>query len=96
MNTTRGFLGAALTGALLALVGCGGSGEYRIPNVPPVVKQKPEEDDLLEDIEGNEKPESTKPAPAEAAPPSESKPAEAKPATPAKPSETKPATPPKK
>jgi hypothetical protein len=95
MNTTRGFLGAALTGALLALVGCGGSGEYRIPNVPPVVKQKPEEENLLEDIEGNEKPtEAAKPAPAEA-PPSESKP-ESKPATPAKPTETKPATPPKK
>jgi len=84
MNTTRGILGAALFGCLLALVGCGGSGEYRIPNVEPVVKQKPEEDDLLKDIEdGDQKStespkEGATPAPAGESKP-ESKPVEAKP-----------------
>lgn len=38
-------------GSLLALEGCG-AGQYKIPNVEPVVKQKPQ-DDLLENIEGN-------------------------------------------
>jgi hypothetical protein len=40
-----------LLGGALALAGCG-AGQYQIPNVEPVVKQKPQ-DDLLEDIEGN-------------------------------------------
>jgi hypothetical protein len=84
MNTTRGFLGATLIGAVLGLVGCGGSGEYRIPNVPPVVKQKPD-DDLLEDIEGSSKPaETAKPSSTETPPASDAKPAEAKPAAPPK------------
>lgn len=46
MKTTRAFLSASLLGvALFSLQGCG-QGEYRIPNVPPVVKEKPEEDVL--------------------------------------------------
>jgi hypothetical protein len=54
-----------LLGSVLALGGCG-AGQYQIPNVEPVVKQKPQ-DDLLEGIEGNDKPaESSSPA---AAPP---------------------------
>jgi hypothetical protein len=40
-----------MLGSLLALEGCG-SAQYKIPNVEPVVKQKPQ-DDLLENIEGN-------------------------------------------
>jgi len=38
-------------GSLLWLEGCG-AGQYQIPDVAPVVKQKPQ-DDLLEKIEGN-------------------------------------------
>jgi hypothetical protein len=44
---THGFLGRALLGGGLVLVlqGCG-AGTYKIPDVAPVVKQKPEEDIL--------------------------------------------------
>ena len=50
MKTTHAFLCALLLGgSLFALEGCG-SGTYRIPNVPPVVKQKPEED-ILGDVD---------------------------------------------
>lgn len=38
-------------GSLFCLEGCG-AGQYQIPDVAPVVKQKPQ-DDLLENIEGN-------------------------------------------
>lgn len=38
-------------GSLLWLEGCG-AGQYQIPNVEPVVKQKPQ-DDLLQNIEGS-------------------------------------------
>ena len=38
-------------GSLFWLEGCG-AGQYQIPDVAPVVKQKPQ-DDLLENIEGN-------------------------------------------
>jgi hypothetical protein len=40
-----------LLGSLLWLEGCG-AGQYQIPNVEPVVKQKPQ-DDLLQNIEGS-------------------------------------------
>lgn len=53
--TTRWVLGALLLGGLLVLDGCGGSGQYRIPTVDPVVKQKSsEDDDLLKELEGPE------------------------------------------
>lgn len=53
--TTRWVLGALLFGGLLVLDGCGGSGQYRIPTVDPVVKQKSSEDeDLLKELEGPE------------------------------------------
>ena len=55
MKTTRGLMGAALFGSVLTLAGCGGSGTYQIPDVAPVVKQKPD-DNLLENIEGTDKP----------------------------------------
>jgi hypothetical protein len=97
MKTTRWILGAALLGSLLSLQGCGAGGQYQIPNVEPVVKPKPE-DDLLDDIEGNDKATDAKPTeaakptePAKA--PAESKALEAKPEAapkavePAKPSE---------
>jgi hypothetical protein len=46
MKTSHAFLCAlVLGGTLFALEGCG-QGTYRIPNVAPVVKQKPEEDIL--------------------------------------------------
>jgi hypothetical protein len=38
-------------GSLLWLEGCG-AGQYQIPDVAPVVKQKPQ-DDLLQSIEGS-------------------------------------------
>lgn len=38
-------------GSLLWLEGCG-AGQYQIPDVAPVVKQKPQ-DDLLQTIEGS-------------------------------------------
>ena len=45
-------LSGLLLGSSLALAACGGSGTYQIPNVEPVVKQKPG-DDLLENISGD-------------------------------------------
>lgn len=55
MITTRWVLGALLFGGLLVLDGCGGSGQYRIPTVDPVVKQKSsEDDDLLKELEGDD------------------------------------------
>jgi hypothetical protein len=54
MKTSRGFVALSLVLCSFALDGCGGSGEYVIPNVAPVVKQKAD-DSLLEDIEGGEK-----------------------------------------
>ncbi|HVW24946.1 MAG TPA: hypothetical protein VHC69_06220 [Polyangiaceae bacterium] len=42
---------ALVLGSLFWLEGCG-AGQYQIPDVAPVVKQKPQ-DDLLENIEGN-------------------------------------------
>jgi len=47
-------------GSLLSLQGCG-AGTYQIPNVEPVVKQKPQ-DDLLENIEGNDKSSTSSPS----------------------------------
>jgi len=44
-------------GSLLWLEGCG-AGQYQIPNVEPVVKQKPQ-DDLLQNIEGSTEPSSS-------------------------------------
>jgi microcystin-dependent protein len=81
MKTTRWILGAALLGSLWALGGCG-VGTYQIPNVEPVVKPKPDDDDLLNDIEGTDT--ST---PASATKPADAKPAEAKPAEAPKPVE---------
>jgi hypothetical protein len=51
---TRWMLSGLLLGSSLALAGCGGAGTYQIPNVEPVVKQKPG-DDLLENIAGDDK-----------------------------------------
>jgi hypothetical protein len=48
---TRWLLSGLLLGSVLSLPGCG-AGQYKIPNVEPVVKQKPQ-DDLLENIEGS-------------------------------------------
>lgn len=50
MKTSAWISGVARLGCVVALQGCG-AGTYHIPNVEPVVKQKPD-DDLLEDIEG--------------------------------------------
>ena len=64
MNTTRWLLGA-IVGGSLALVGCGGSGQYRIPDVAPVVKQKPQDDlldALTDDTEEEKKTETPAPA----------------------------------
>ena len=61
---TRALLSGLLFGSLLALEGCG-AGQYNIPNVEPVVKQKPEEDPL--NIEG---PSDKAAAPSESSAPS--------------------------
>jgi hypothetical protein len=53
MKTTRWLVGALLVGGLSAVAGCGGSGTYQIPNVAPVVKQKPADQDLLEELGGD-------------------------------------------
>ena len=75
--------GALIALSLLALDGCG-VGTYRIPNVEPVVKPKPE-DDLLSDISGGDDSSSSSapsdepaatPPPAEEEKPSGDKPAE--------------------
>ena len=89
MKMSRGFVGAAWIVCSLSFVlgGCGGSGEYRIPNVAPVVKQKPD-DSLLENIEGTDSSSSSTPSAPTAATPAEAKPADAKPAE-AKPAEPK-------
>ncbi len=50
MNT-RWMVRGLVLGSLLWLEGCG-AGQYQIPNVEPVVKQKPQ-DDLLQNIEGS-------------------------------------------
>jgi hypothetical protein len=50
MNT-RWLVRGLVLGSLLWLEGCG-AGQYQIPNVEPVVKQKPQ-DDLLQNIEGS-------------------------------------------
>jgi hypothetical protein len=50
MNT-RWLVRGIVLGSLLWLEGCG-AGQYQIPNVEPVVKQKPQ-DDLLQNIEGS-------------------------------------------
>jgi len=56
MKTSHAFLYALmLGGTLFALEGCG-QGTYRIPNVAPVVKQKPEEDILGGDDSKSEAP----------------------------------------
>ncbi len=88
MKTSCWFLGALLLGSLLTLEGCG-AGTYQIPNVEPVVKPKPE-DDLLSNIEGNDKPAaSSEPEPSGAggqkatdSEPSSSEPEGAKPSEP--------------
>ena len=87
MKTTRWILGASLLGSLWAIEGCG-VGTYQIPNVEPVVKPKPE-DDLLDDIEGNDTPSEAKPA--EAPKPAAAK--EAKPAETPKPAVEAPKAP---
>jgi hypothetical protein len=74
MKTSRWLLGALLVGGFVALEGCGGAGQYVIPNVEPVVKPKPE-DDLLEDIEGGSKPAESSATPSGAKPADDSKPA---------------------
>ena len=52
MKASRCVLGAVLFSGLCLLEGCG-AGQYQIPNVEPVVKQKQgQDDDLLKDIEG--------------------------------------------
>ena len=60
MNT-RWLWSGMLLGSTLLFGGCG-SGQYQIPPVEPVVKQKPQ-DDLLESIAGggDEKPAETSP-----------------------------------
>jgi hypothetical protein len=45
-------VGALLMGGFSAITGCGGSAQYQIPDVAPVVKQKPADQDLLEDLGG--------------------------------------------
>jgi len=89
MKTNRWVFGAALVGSFVSLQACGGAGTYQIPNVEPVVKQKPEEDALEAELESDEA--STPAKPATEAKPAEAKPAEAKPAE-AKPAEAKPET----
>ncbi len=55
MKTSHWLLGALLAGSVVVLEGCGSQGQYVIPNVEPVVKQKANaDDDLLEDIEGGD------------------------------------------
>jgi hypothetical protein len=97
MKTTRWLLGGLL-GTFLVLEGCGGAGQYNIPNVEPVVKPKPD-DDLLENIEGNDQTKAGAPAeapgPKPAEPPKQAEPAPApeaaKPAEAPKPEAAKPA-----
>jgi len=87
MKTSRELVALSLVLGSFALDGCGGSGEYVIPNVAPVVKQKAD-DSLLEDIEGGgDKAAPAAPAsaaPATSAAPTESKPEPKAPATPKK------------
>ena len=94
MATTRAVLGTLLLGSLLVLDACS-SGQYRIPTVEPVVKQKGgEDDDLLKELEGTDEPAkepAKEPTKADAAAePAKTEPAKTEPAKtePAKPAKT--------